>query len=155
MWSFPLSVLLGVCASAWGWGSGSVQPKIAALFWTLASIVAVWMAWTDSHQLSAALNLLRSRSRMTITVRGKSLTLSQFVGTVTVATLVGLGIVLQLSVGRDNLTFDLTKQRSYPDIEAAKWIHDHTASTAVVMARQFHIVYHYTRRKVVWFPPLS
>jgi len=74
---------------------------------------------------------------------------------VTVALLVGTGIAQQVSIGRENLSFDVTKQPNYPDIVAAQWIQSHTASTAVVMARQLHVVYHYSRRKVVWFPPLS
>jgi len=96
-----------------------------------------------------------SRSGMGVSVWGQSLTLPQVVGMVTVAALVGAGVAQQLSIGRDNLTFDLTTRSSYADVEAAKWIQAQTAGTAIVMARQLDVVYHYSRRKVVWFPPLS
>jgi len=90
-----------------------------------------------------------------VSIQGKSLTLRQVVGVGIVVALGAVGIVQQLSSGRDNLNFDLTTQPSYADIEAAKWVQAHTAGTAVVMARQLDVVYHYSRRKVVWFPPLS
>src|SRR5262249_30084932 len=43
----------------------------------------------------------------------------------------------------------------YPDIEAAQWLQSHTDSSAVIMARKEDLVYHYSRRKVLWFPPSS
>jgi hypothetical protein len=49
---------------------------------------------------------------------------------------------------------DLTQDDfNYPDIEAAEWIKAHTAPSSVVMARKDDMVYHYSHRRVIWFPP--
>ena len=154
-WALPLSVFLGVYAGISGWNSGNVQPTLAAIFWALAASVSAWMACTDSYRLPAAFAPFVLRLRMSVSARGKSLTLPQVVRMLIVTILVGVGISQQLSIGFDNLTFDLTTRSTYADVEAGKWIQAHTASSAVVMARQLDVVYHYSRRKVVWFPPLS
>src|SRR5262249_4522235 len=50
---------------------------------------------------------------------------------------------------------DLSKSDFYGDIAAAQWIRSHTSDTEVVMARKEDLVYHYSRRRVIWFPPIS
>jgi Dolichyl-phosphate-mannose-protein mannosyltransferase len=151
-WSLPLSVLLGVYAGASGWNSGSLQPILAALFWASVAAVSALIVWGHSYQMPVAIGSFLMPLRI---VGQKSLRVLPIVGAVAVAILVGTGIARQVSIGRDNLAFDLTKQPSYPDIVGAKWIQDHTTSAAVVMARQVDVVYHYSRHKVVWFPPSS
>jgi len=153
-WSLPLWVVLGVYAGTSAWNSGNVQASFAAIFWAVVATVCAWTLWTGSYRAPAFAPLL-SLSAVVVSIRGKSLTLLQVVGMGAVTALVGLGIARQLDAGRDNLAFDVTKQVSYPDIEAAQWIHTHAASTTVVMARQVDVVYHYSRQKVVWFPPVS
>jgi hypothetical protein len=69
--------------------------------------------------------------------------------------LVGSGIWRQITWGRDNLHPDITKQPFYSEIEAAEWIRTHEPSDRVIMAREQDLVFHYTRRRVVWFPPIS
>jgi len=68
---------------------------------------------------------------------------------------VGSGIARLLVIGRDNLSPDITKQPSYAEIEAAEWIRMNEPSNRVIMARDQDIVFHYTGRRVVWFPPIS
>src|SRR5262245_51794975 len=75
-------------------------------------------------------------------------------GLVVLLALIGEGLVQEVRLGRANLAFVVTEQE-FPDIEPAQWIETHTAPTVVVMARQMDVVYHYSRRQVVWFPPLS
>jgi hypothetical protein len=74
---------------------------------------------------------------------------------VTVAVLVVVGFRQELDEGRHNLTFDPTTLSSHVDIEAGKWIAANTASSAIVMGRDRSIIYHYSKHKVVWFPPSS
>jgi hypothetical protein len=66
-----------------------------------------------------------------------------------------LGLVLQLEIRDQNRAFDPTRQLQYANVVAAQWIADHTATTAIVMARQMDVVHHYSHRKVVWFAALS
>jgi len=63
------------------------------------------------------------------------------------------GLVHQFGVARENRAFEVSKATSYADIIAAQWIHAHVPSSAVIMARQWDVTYHYSDRKVVWFPP--
>src|SRR5206468_5823305 len=42
-----------------------------------------------------------------------------------------------------------------PDAEAAIWINSHTDSSGVIMARHVPTAFHYSKRKVIWFPPSS
>jgi len=67
--------------------------------------------------------------------------------------LIANGLVHQIGVARRNRAFEVSKATTYPDIIAAQWIHAHVPSTAVIMARQWDVTYHYADRKVVWFPP--
>jgi len=72
-----------------------------------------------------------------------------------VIALLVLGTAQEIGIGRKNLNFDVTKYPGYPDILGANWIRTHSAITAVVMARQLDVVYHYSGgRKVIWFPPV-
>jgi len=155
VWGLPISVICLLSAAASGWNSGSLQAALGAIFWALATIASAWIAWTKSDRLAATFDRLVSLSEERFSIEGRSLSFLQISGIIVFAVLLGVGLVNQWSIGRDNLVFDVTKERSYPDIEAARWIQSHTRDTAVVMARQFNVVYHYSRHKVVWFPPLS
>jgi hypothetical protein len=50
---------------------------------------------------------------------------------------------------------NLKQQASYGEIEAADWIRSHEPSNQVIMARDQDMFFHYTGRRVVWFPPIS
>jgi hypothetical protein len=81
--------------------------------------------------------------------------LAKFLGGAAVAILIVIGIGEQLRIRRSNL--DSTSERNHlpPDVEAALWVRAHAESNAVVMARQVPTTYHYSGRKMVWFPPSS
>src|SRR5215813_499380 len=70
-----------------------------------------------------------------------------------VGVLIANGLVHQIGLARQNRAFDVSKATSYPDIIAAQWIRAHVPSSAVIMARQWDVAYHYADRRVVWFPP--
>jgi len=72
-----------------------------------------------------------------------------------VCLLVGNGLVHQIDVARKNRAFDLSQSSTFPDIQAAQWIHTHVPQGSVIMARQWDVAYHYAARKVVWFPPTT
>jgi hypothetical protein len=88
------------------------------------------------------------------TIFNRTLTsLSTQVGAIALGILVALGAVRQIALARANNTFDVTRHPGYPQVQAALWLREHTPGTAVVMARQLDVVYHYASRRVVWFPP--
>jgi hypothetical protein len=147
--SFPLSVSFAMYARAGGWRSGS------AVFWVLATIVSGWMAWAGSYKPPAIFASFLARLGTLVSAGGKSLAVPRIVGAVTVAALLVVGLVQELAAGRENLSFDMATNSNYADVLAGKWVQANTANTAVVMARQFDVVYHYSRRNVIWFPPSS
>jgi len=79
----------------------------------------------------------------------------RFVAVAALTILVGSGLLHQVVWGRENLHPDITKEPFYSEIEAAQWIRAHEPSDRVIMAREQDLVFHYTRRRVVWFPPIS
>jgi hypothetical protein len=134
------------------WRLGSRQLAAAAVFWSLLAAGAV--LWVGAGRLRALVDRLR-RPVVSIPSRRLSLSVIGIVGVLAITTAVVIGIVRQVRLGLDNLAFDVTVRPSYPDIEAGRWLRANTADTAVVMARQVDVVYHYSRRKVIWFPPIS
>ncbi len=158
MWCLPLFILLGVCSGVWAWGSesiGGVQAKLSVVFWVMLAMVSVWIVGGGSHQFLVACYKLRRYSGTILSLRRKPVTLLQVVSVIVLVSLIGRGLAMQLSLGRDNLNFKLTQSGGYPDIEAAEWIQAHTARTTVIMARHVPTAYHYSRRKVIWFPPIT
>jgi len=98
----------------------------------------------------------RLSSSITVTsVCGRPLTFGMLSGALVLVVLVGLGVAREVKAGRENVRFDVAQEATYPDVEAGRWVRAHTPATTVVMARQLDVVFHYARRRVVWFPPVS
>jgi hypothetical protein len=150
-----LGVSAGAAAGAASWNSSSLQPRLAAIFWTGLIVLSLWIIWlghSRGHSLLARDWMARGAAE---SFRKRRLILARTAVTAVVAGLVALGFAQQLEIGEQNLNFDLTKHPSYGSIVAAQWIADHSAESAVVMARQMDVVHHYAHRKVVWFAPIS
>ncbi|HEY1374909.1 MAG TPA: glycosyltransferase family 39 protein [Candidatus Binatia bacterium] len=155
-WSFPVLVFLGIDAVYWAWHSAQLQPILASIFWASIAAISAWITLTSPRKAPHAFASFSSRFRRLVSLRNKSwLTVPRALGAVTVAVLVVVGLRQELAEGRYNLSFDLTKLSSYVDIEAGKWIAANTASSAIVMGRDRSIIYHYSKHKVIWFPPSS
>jgi hypothetical protein len=145
--SFPLSICLATLAGVEVWSSGKFQPGFSAIFWTLVAAVSAWMVWTGYYKRPEVFASFIGRFGRNLLVPVR------VVGVLTVAALVAVGLFQQLAVGRNNLAFDATTQANYADVLAGKWVQANTARSTVVMARSLDVVYHYSQRKVVWFPP--
>ena len=152
--SCVVAVFSAAAAGAEIWASGSWRPIPAAIVGAVLAITCAWVAWTGRHQLPPLWSRWPSSSTVVVSALGRPLTFRTLSGAVALVVLVGIGVVREVSAGRENLAFDVTREATYPDVEAGRWIHAHTPATAVVMARQLDVVYHYGRRRVVWFPPL-
>ena len=150
-----IGVVAGAAALAAAWGSNSTQPKLAAIFWTLVFAMSAWTAAKPASRSPFPSVSWLLRQRAWGPTRQLRLTLAQVAGAAAVTGLIALGIGLQLGIGLKNLQFDVTTQPAYGRIAAARWIDEHTAKTAVVMARQQDVVHHHASRKVVWFAPVS
>jgi hypothetical protein len=60
-----------------------------------------------------------------------------------------------LVTGRNNLNPDITQQSFYPIMKVADWIVAHDRPDTVIMAREPDILFHFTGRRTIWFPPIS
>jgi hypothetical protein len=134
------------------WGRSVLHPGMegCVAIWALLAALSFGLLWSGPNRIQR-LDLLLRRP---IVGWRPPLTISQGVVAVVVALVCIIGVVLQLQIGRENLKSDLsTDEFNYPEIEAAEWIKEHSAPGSVVMARKDDIVYHYSQRRVIWFPP--
>jgi hypothetical protein len=118
----------------------------------LMAVTAAWIAWTNTLRAPASLHLLQAWATRAVSIRGVVVTPLVLVGVVALAAIATAGVVREVRIGQQNPSTDLTQEL---DAVAGQWVRDHAPSTAVIMARQLDVVYHYSRRRVVWLPPLS
>ena len=133
------------------WGRNVHHPRARACLamWALVAAASV-LLWAAKQprvaQLSAAL-------RKRFGAIGGVPVLLRIGAAAALAVLLVIGIRSQVRLGIANLHFRIEDDAFYPDREAAQWIEQHSATSAVVMARKDDIVYHYGHRRVIWFPP--
>jgi len=144
-WSAALAMPLAAHTSLVSSQTGSRQLALATVFWGLVAVAGV--AATAAPSLGAM--------GVPWSWRGRAVPVLAAAGAMVFTAEAALGLVQQMRLGRDNLAFDVTRRPSYPDVEAGRWLRQHTEPSAVVMARQVDVVYHYAGRDVVWFPPIS
>ncbi len=138
------SALLTALAAVTAVRLGSTQALASAFLWLGLGGAAAWLVWTGGLPLRQVLSSAPVRS------------LAAASGIAVLGILLAVGVARQVAVGRENLAFELERARTYPDIEAAKWLRTHSSENAVLMARQVDVVHHHSgRRRVVWFPPLT
>ena len=130
-----------------------LQPIAAAFFWGMIALMGLLLFRSQSvrePQGGAPLSSWQTR----IANLEDSVFL-RFAAILVLAVLVGYGIHVQLVMGRYNLRPDIKQQASYGEIQAADWIRTHEPSNQVITARDQDMFFHYTGRRVVWFPPIS
>jgi hypothetical protein len=74
-----------------------------------------------------------------------------------------IGVGSDIRVARENLnTTELVNAERTgvveilaSEVEAGLWLRSNTPPDSVVMARHWATVYHHSKRKSVWFPPIS
>jgi hypothetical protein len=160
---FPIAIALAAFAWLWVHGSGIAnhldnsgrQDELSFAGWSLSAVVAAWMALAGPGWYSQVSGLLRRCSRSIGPLRINPLWISRALGMSVVAGLLIVGLGMQLKIGRANLDPYSPINRLSPDAAAGIWIRSHTDQNAVVMARHVPIMYHYSERKVIWFPPSS
>jgi hypothetical protein len=153
-WVVPVSLPLAAHAGAFALRSGSRQLAVAPIFWILLATAVAAAAWMGPRRLQAAVDRLQ-RPTIPIPRARASLSVLLVACMLAVASQVSIGMVREAKIARDNIAFDLTSAPTYPDVEAGKWLRVHTDRRAIVMARQVDVVYHYSQRDVIWFPPIS
>lgn len=159
----PLGLILTACSWSWMRGVGigkhlahaGLQDEASFIVWLLTAILAFRMIWADIAWAAPIAGFLRRCAGLIGASRIGPLRISQFLAITILTVLVGNGLATQLRIGRTNLDANSAVNRPTPDAEAASWIRAHTDPNAVVMARHVPTAYHYSGRKVIWFPPSS
>ncbi len=159
----PASVMLAIGAWYWTQGSGiarhmprgGLQGEISFLTWLLSAIVAALMAWASSAWFARTVLWLQRFSHRQGALRITPMRVSQVVVGVAAIGLMMTGLAQQLALGRDNVNLHSVVNSVPADAKAGMWIASHTDSNAVIMARHVPTAYHYSGRRVVWFPPSS
>ncbi len=159
----PLGAALSYISWRWMHGmatSGPIthaglQDESSFAVWTLSGILAVWMVWKGPAWMDS-LGLLGNRlSRLIGLLRLSPESLVRVFGAAVIAGLIFIGVREQLNMRRSNLDLNSAQHNPPADVEAAFWVREHTEPHAVVMVRQVPIMYHYSERTIVWFPPSS
>jgi hypothetical protein len=127
-----------------------LQPIAATLVWGVLAVIGFGML--KFHSLDGGSGLFERVSRIVESAAPATLRITAIS---VVALIVLSGTARVMAIGRNNLNLDVTKQSGYPMIVAAKWIRSHEPFDRVVMARDSEFIFHFTYRRVVWFPPIS
>jgi hypothetical protein len=160
---YPVAVILAV--SSWFWMHGSwfashmshagLQDEASFVVWIVSAIVAVRMIWAESSWLQSSTRLLDWFTQPGYPGGLSPYRVSRHIVMALVLALIVFGLGAQLRLAHTNLDLNSRTNSIPPDVSAAQWVALHTEPTAVIMARHVPIVYHYAKRKLVWFPPSS
>ena len=159
----PVAAILA--AGTWEWMHGSgvasqfpnvgLEDEFSFAVWLHSGIVAAWMVWTGTRWLTPTATFGRLCSMLGRALRVTSLPVAALLGIIAFVGLILAGLVIQIencSINRDPRS---NVNQLSQDAEAGKWIRSHIDANAIVMARQVPTVFHYSNRKVIWFPPSS
>ena len=156
--ALPLSLLFGwyslVRAAVVPHGHG-LQLKVSFCFWVLTALGALSTIWRGSPPFWRRFSAVPWNRFQYIKLAGKSFSLPQTAGSLFLAILILLTLPDQIEMGWQNLHPKLAGNTLAADMEAASWIRSHTEASAIIMARHVPISFHYSERRVVWFPPIS
>jgi len=129
------------------------QTIVATVFWGILVMLGIWMIKLHPlHPINESADAFTrfrriAESRIPFAFRVAVISF--------MALMVLSGSAQVLADGRRNLNPDITKQPGYPMIVAAKWIRANEPADRVIMARDCEFIFHFTYRRVVWFPPIS
>ncbi len=139
------------CLSSILWGRDVLHPQMrwCVAVWVLVTGVSLGLLWFGPNPMGRLASFMRSP----ISLAGRTRGVGQWLLAAAVGLVFVTGVGSQLRIGAANLDTDLSKDDfNYPEIEAAQWIKAHSEPSTVVMARKDDMVYHYSQRRVIWFP---
>jgi hypothetical protein len=167
---FPAALLMTALSARsihkhWALGKTDVSDVLMLPVWLISAVCAVWMAYTG-HSIFSLEIFSKARKWLKRPLgSGQSsprhlLRYSSYLFALSVM-LIGVGS--DIRIARENLsTTDLVNSERTgvveilaSEVEAGLWLRSNTPPDSVVMARHWPTVYHHSRRKSVWFPPIS
>jgi hypothetical protein len=157
----PVAVFLSICTWLWMHGSplvgyrlhSGLQDEVSFSLWLSSGVLALWMALAPRSWSRSVSALANWYAKPLAGVPLTPLRFAQALCTVLFIALIVVGLRIQLDIGNTNRGQNASMDLLSPDVEAASWIRLHSDPTAIVMARHVPTAYHFSERKVVWFPP--
>ena len=150
----------------------SKRPRVLGLLWLPASIILaaaslIWMRALPGNagqaKLSSAVWLFSAILSVVLILKGSLLgfvrrrEMSRPINSVLFWKAVLYGGVLFLIA--QGLSAEITDPRkplpNPPDVDAGLWLRSHVEDDSIVMATDVPTVFHYSQKKLVWFPPIS
>jgi hypothetical protein len=148
--AFIILATVGIAGSnLWGWGIAHPRVVWCIGIWAFIGAVSIWVAVGGRDRIRKVSTAMEKA----MSIGGSSLPRWQFLAASIVTILFAVGVYQQFVIGMTNVNFNLENDISYSDIEAAQWVKAHSDPSTVVMARKEDLVYHYSQRRIVWFPP--
>lgn len=138
-----------LCSVIWGLRVDHPRVQYCVELWAVIGAISIGVLFSPPGWAERFTNLLGRP----ISSRW-SVTRLQALGATAVVCVLLFGLPYQIKTGRENLDPDLTKDNfNYPVVEAAEWIKSNSEPSTVVMARKDDMIYYYSQRRVIWFPP--
>lgn len=139
-------VAFGILGSVlWGWRTPHPRALACIAMWLpVGCLAAVFLR--GGRELTRKVSLL---SDSAVFVKGVRISRMKLAVGVAIACLLAAGVWMQTLSGVENVK---RVPEMDPSIDAAQWIRGHSAPDTVVMARWEALVYHYSGRRVIWFP---
>jgi hypothetical protein len=165
MVALPVALVLGIHGARWmylHWPAyGDLPDEIIIPLWFVCAGVALRFLWAgrlpDPIQRAFATDDRLGQTSDTFGLRQRRW--MEYAGHGLVVFLILIGGVSDLQIGRENLNAgasgNMVTTEMSSEVEAGIWLRSHTSPDSVAMARHWPTVYHYSRRKLVWFPPIS
>src|SRR5262249_25594058 len=150
--SLPFCIVLTGLSVVEGLKMGGMQPKLSILFWLALSIFLVVILLENTSLSEDGVLLKQWFFKATPLPKRWPVPVVSGVALSVTIPLVLIGFWMQIQIGRENLRFDPMR---FTDVRAAQYVNLHTDRNAVIMAGHAATVYYYTRRRVIWFPPIS
>ena len=147
--TFTLALLGSVSSFMWGKETAHPQMWACLVGWLLVAGCSIFVFSLGPKGLESV-SIWLQRPFM---IHGYSMG-RWLCGLAAVATFVfAIGVGLEVKDGLKNLRADLTADDfDYPEIEAGQWIKANSPPSTVVMARKDDMIFHYSQRRVIWFP---
>jgi hypothetical protein len=153
----PVSIILTFAATKQGWSASNhgLQEKMSAVFWICCVVLCVGWISKGSLQSSGRLSSALRFFHRPYAVARVCFHPTQLFVILAAAYLTATGVAADISIGRENRVSGASELQNNPQIWAARWVESHTNPYVIVASRQVGLLYHYSDRKVVWFPPIS
>jgi hypothetical protein len=155
-----VSTVLAVAAAWQGWvskDSHSFEERVSTVIWIVCATFGLRLVWKRS--LPTWADGVFAKSYSVINSKRKevvmNLRLAQLLALWALTYLVVGGVTAEIPIGKENLVAGFRKFQNEPEIQAARWIEAHTDPNTIIAASLQPVIYHYAKRRVVWFPPIT